>query len=125
MAAAVDTDSAVRLSGLTDPLLLGSIDDRMIATMRLMLALLALLSTYIDPGETTHYVAATYAVLALYLAYSITLCTLTVRRRRTIPATGAYWADVALACRCPQDVLRAILDSSKSRVRRRMSPPVP
>jgi len=110
---------------LSDPLRLWSIDDRLIAARRLMLALVALLSTYIDPGETTHYVAATYAVLALYLAYSITLCTLTVRRRRTIPATGAYWADVALACRCPQDVLRAILDSSKSRVRRRMSPPVP
>lgn len=79
---------------LADPLLLGSIDDRMIAAMRLMLALLALLSTHIDPGETTYYVAATYAVLALYLAYSITLCTLAVRRRRTIPATVAYWADV-------------------------------
>src|SRR5712691_89060 len=74
--------------------ILGAIDDRMIAAMRLMLALLALLSTYIDPGETTHYVAATYVVLALYLAYSITLCTLAVRRRRTIPATVAYWADV-------------------------------
>jgi len=79
---------------LTDPLILGSIDDRMIAAMRLMLALLALLSTYIDPGETTHYVAATYTVLAFYLAYSITLCTLAVRRRPTIPATVAYWADV-------------------------------
>jgi len=66
----------------------------MIAAMRLMLALLALLSTHIDPGETTHYVAATYTVLAFYLAYSITLCTLAVRRRPTIPATVAYWADV-------------------------------
>ena len=64
------------------------------AAMRLMLALLALLSTHIDPGETTHYVAATYTVLAFYLAYSITLCTLAVRRRPTIPATVAYWADV-------------------------------
>jgi signal transduction histidine kinase len=69
-------------------------DDRVIAVMRLMLALLALLSTYIDPAETTHYVVATYAVLALYLAYSITLCTLAVRRPGTIPATVAYWADV-------------------------------
>src|SRR5438105_4226078 len=66
----------------------------MIAAMRLMLALLALLSTYIDPGETTHYVAATYTVLAFYLVYSITLLTLAVRRRPTIPATVAYWADV-------------------------------
>src|SRR6185295_8687851 len=70
------------------------IDDRMIAAMRLMLALLALLSTYIDPGETTHYEAATYTVLAFYLAYSITLLTLAVRRRSTVPPTVAYWADV-------------------------------
>ena len=79
---------------LTDPLRRGAIDERMIAAMRLMLVLLALLSTYIDPAETTHYVAATYAVLAFYLAYSITLLTLAVRRRLTIPATVAYWADV-------------------------------
>src|SRR6516162_9254529 len=81
-------------SMLTDPLLRGAIDERMIAAMRLMLALLALLSTYIDPAETTHYLAATYTVLALYLAYSIALLTLAVRRRSTIPATVAYWADV-------------------------------
>src|SRR5262247_1321002 len=79
---------------LTDPLRRGAIDERMIAAMRLMLALLALLSTYIDPGETTHYVAATYTVLAFYLTYSITLLTLAVRRRSIIPATVAYWADV-------------------------------
>src|SRR6266852_3005292 len=79
---------------LTDPLLRGAIDERMIAAMRLMLALLALLSTYIDPAETTHYVAATYTVLAFYLAYSIMMLTLAVRRRSTVPAAVAYWADV-------------------------------
>jgi len=82
------------VSTLTDPVVLGSMDDRVIAAMRLMLALLALLSTYIDPSETTHYVVATYAVLALYLAYSIVLCTLAVRRRPSIPATITYWADI-------------------------------
>src|SRR2546427_4957296 len=79
---------------LTDPLLRGAIDERMIAAMRLMLALLALLSTYIDPAETTHYVAATYTVLAFYLAYSITLLTLAVRRRSSISATVGFWAEV-------------------------------
>ncbi len=54
---------------MTDPLRRGAIDERMIAAMRLMLVLLALLSTYIDPAETTHYVAATYVVLVFYLAY--------------------------------------------------------
>jgi len=52
---------------LTDPLLLGAIDDRMIAVMRLMLALLALLSTYIDPAETTSYVVTTYTVSSGWL----------------------------------------------------------
>jgi signal transduction histidine kinase len=79
---------------LTDPLRRGAIDEGMIAAMRLMLVLLAVLSTAIDPAETTHYVAATYTVLAFYLAYSLTLLTLAVRRRLTIPATVAYWADV-------------------------------
>src|SRR5437016_1153743 len=82
------------MSMSTDPLIRGAIDERMIAAMRLMLALLALLSTSIDPAETTHYLAATYTVLAFYLAYSIALLTLAVRRRSTIPATVAYWADV-------------------------------
>jgi signal transduction histidine kinase len=84
------------VSVLTDPLTLGSMDDRVIAVMRLMLALLALLSAYINPdvAEVTHYVAATYAVLACYLAYSLVLCILAVRRRFTIPVTVAYWADL-------------------------------
>jgi signal transduction histidine kinase len=80
---------------LTDPLLRGAIDERMVAAMRLMLALLALLSTHIDPAETTHYVAATYTVLAFYLAYSIALLTLVVHRCSPIPNTVVYWADVA------------------------------
>jgi signal transduction histidine kinase len=79
---------------LTDLLIHGAIDKRMIAAMRLMLTLLALLSTYIDPGETTHYVAATYTVLTLYLAYSITLLTLAIRRRCTIPAAVVCWLDI-------------------------------
>ncbi len=99
------------MSTLTDAMVLGSMDDRVIAAMRLMLALLALLSTYIDPSETTHYVVATYAVLALYLVYSIVLCTLAVRRRPSIPATKSacparrtirseceWWANWFLLC---------------------------
>jgi len=68
----------------------------MVAVMRLMLTLLALLSTYINPdvAETTHYATATYTILALYLAYSITLLMLTVRRRSPTPYAMAYWADV-------------------------------
>ena len=94
---------------LTDPLVLGSMDERVIAAMRLMLALLALLSTYIDPAETTHYVTATYAVLAFYLVYSIVLCTLAVRRRQPISATVAYWADVGWSI--------ILIASSKGRAR--------
>ena len=84
------------VSVLTDAVLRGAIDERMVAAMRLMLVLLALLSTYINPdvAETTHYVVATYTVLALYLAYSLILLTLTVRRRSLTPSARAYWADV-------------------------------
>src|SRR5262245_5823 len=84
------------VSELTDPVIRGAIDERMVAAMRLMLALLALLSTYINPdvAETTHYVVATYTVLACYLAYSLILVTLTFRRRALTPSALAYWADV-------------------------------
>ena len=51
------------MSMLTDPLLRGAIDERMIAAMRLMLALLALLSTYIDPGETNATFRQTFALV--------------------------------------------------------------
>jgi hypothetical protein len=79
---------------LTDPLLRSARDERMSASMRLVLVLVALLSTPIDLAKTTHAEAATSTVLALSLAYSLTLVTLAVRRCATIPATVAYWADV-------------------------------
>src|SRR5215467_6413269 len=79
---------------VTDPLLRGAIDERTIAVMRLMLVLLALLSTYIDPAETTHYEAATYTVLVVYLAYSLALVMRAARGRAPLHATLAYWADV-------------------------------
>ena len=84
------------MSTLTDPLVLGAMDVRVIAVMRLVLALLALLSAYINPdvAEVTHYVTATYAILACYLAYSLVLCILAVRRHLTISVTVAYWADL-------------------------------
>src|SRR5262252_2416957 len=84
------------VSVLTKPLTLRSMDDRVIAAMRLMLALLALLSAYSNPdvAEVTHYVAAAYAILVCYLAYSLMLCLLAVRRRFTLPVTVAYWADL-------------------------------
>jgi hypothetical protein len=64
------------------------------AAMRLVLVLVALRSTSIDPARTTHAEAATSTVLARALAYSLTLVTLAVRCRATIPATVASWADV-------------------------------
>jgi hypothetical protein len=75
----------------TDPLLRSARDARMSAAMRLVLVLVAVLSTSIDPAETTHAEAATSTVLALSLASSLTLVTLAVRLCATIPATVAYW----------------------------------
>jgi hypothetical protein len=68
-------------------------DAHMIAAMRLILAALALLITYIDPSEPSYYVAATYTTLALYVVYSMTLFVCTWRRCPLV-LTRAHWIDV-------------------------------
>ncbi|MGE3536482.1 MAG: GAF domain-containing sensor histidine kinase [Candidatus Tectimicrobiota bacterium] len=78
----------------TNPLVFGAMDVRVIAVMRLMLALLALLSTYVDPVDTTHYVDATYTVLGLYLCYSLSLCCAPVRQHPLLARVPAYWLDI-------------------------------
>ncbi|MBI3326543.1 MAG: histidine kinase, partial [Nitrospinae bacterium] len=71
-----------------------SIDDRMIAAMRLVLAASALLITYMDPLEPSRLVAVTYAALLLYTAYSGVLYALALRRTSFIPAEITHWVDV-------------------------------
>jgi signal transduction histidine kinase len=74
---------------------IGSMDDRMIASLRLVLASAALLTTYIDPSEPAHAAGLTYATLVLYIVYSTALLMLTARRHPFVPTTSAHWVDVA------------------------------
>lgn len=74
---------------------LGSVDNRMIAAMRLTLASSALLVVYIDPSEPVRYAAITYAALTLYIVYSAILYIMVLYRRLCSLITVAHWIDVA------------------------------
>jgi signal transduction histidine kinase len=74
-----------------------TVDDRIIAVMRLILALSALLVTIVDPSEPDRLVAITYTALSLYTIYSVALYLL-VQRFQAIQAVfrkWSHWADVA------------------------------
>lgn len=73
-----------------------TVDDRIIAVMRFILALSALLVTIIDPSEPDRLVAVTYVALSLYTIYSAALYIL-VQRFQLIQAVirkWTHWADV-------------------------------
>jgi signal transduction histidine kinase len=73
-----------------------TVDDRIIAVMRFILALSALLITIVDPSEPDRLVAITYAALTLYTIYSATLY-VTVQRFQAFQARirkWTHWADV-------------------------------
>src|SRR5215468_1596691 len=74
---------------------LESVDDRMISLMRLILALSALLITYIDPSEPDRLVAVTYGALVIYSIYSGILYYLSLRGVRRPPLSISHWIDVA------------------------------
>lgn len=71
-----------------------SVDDRMIAAMRLLLALAALVVIYIDPSEPNRYVTATYTALTLYVVYSTALWVCAWRRALHALTAMAHWIDV-------------------------------
>src|SRR5215212_9223255 len=74
-----------------------TVDDRIIAVMRFILALSALLITIVDPSEPDRLVAITYAALSLYTIYSAALYVI-VQRFQTFQAAirrWTHWADVA------------------------------
>ena len=81
-------------ASLPPTLALGSMDDRMIAAMRLTLASSALLVVYIDPSEPARHIALTYMALALYILYSVILYALTLHRSPFFLLTTAHWIDV-------------------------------
>lgn len=75
----------------------GSVEDRMISGMRLVLASSALLIILLDPVEPDRLVPVTYAALVLYSLYSAVVCGLVWRSREFTQRIQAwsYWADVA------------------------------
>lgn len=72
---------------------LDSVDDRMIALMRLTLAVSALLIIYIDPFEPDRFVVPTYISLVVYVFYSLVIVVLSLYQRA--PYLIAPWIDVA------------------------------
>ena len=66
----------------------------MVAAMRLLLALSALLVIYIDPSEPDRFVTVTYATLALYSLYSGLLYYGAGAGRRLLPFGDSPWVDV-------------------------------
>lgn len=73
---------------------LESVDDRMISLMRLILALSALLITYIDPSEPDRLVAVTYGALVVYSVYGGILYYLSFRGSPRLPLSISHWIDV-------------------------------
>jgi len=73
---------------------LESVDDRMISLMRLILALSALLITYIDPLEPDRLVAVTYGALVVYSVYGAILYYLSLRGGPRLPLSISHWIDV-------------------------------
>lgn len=73
---------------------LESVDDRMISLMRLILALSALLITYIDPLEPDRLVAVTYGSLLIYSVYGAILYYLSLRGGPRLPLSISHWIDV-------------------------------
>jgi signal transduction histidine kinase len=73
---------------------LASVDDRMISLMRLILALSALLITYIDPLEPDRLVALTYGALVVYSVYGGILYYLSYRGGPRLPLSISHWIDV-------------------------------
>jgi signal transduction histidine kinase len=73
-----------------------TIDSRMVAVMRTVLAFSALLITYIDPSEPDRFVFETYLALILYSLYSLIIYLLVIRQSQFIRnfLNVSHWADV-------------------------------
>jgi signal transduction histidine kinase len=71
-------------------------EGRMITSMRLVLAVAALVITNIDPTEPSRFATVTYTTLALYVLYSLALHLLTLRGRRfpVLLQYSLHWIDV-------------------------------
>jgi hypothetical protein len=82
------------VSSASHALLIEDIDGRMIAVIRVIIAVAALLITYIDPFSPDRFVVGTYVMLLLYLAYSSLFSIGATRQYLRLPGTVMYWIDV-------------------------------
>jgi signal transduction histidine kinase len=74
--------------------LLASIDDRLICSVRLILACSALVIIFIDPSEPNRLVFVTYSALFFYVAYSGLLYLLARRSSPFVGSRSIHWIDV-------------------------------
>lgn len=81
-------------SGSREWMVLESVDDRMVALMRLILAASALIIIFIDPSEPDRLVAVTYGVLVVYTIYSAVVYISSLRRSSMLPNRFAHWVDI-------------------------------
>jgi len=87
---------SIQPSTPTSTTAIATVDDRIIALMRFVLAFSALLITIVDPSEPDRLVTVTYAALSLYTIYSATLYMLVQRFQafQTVIRRWTHWADV-------------------------------
>jgi signal transduction histidine kinase len=71
-----------------------SVDIRMVALMRCMLALSALLVVAFDPTEPLRFDRGTYVALLAYCVYSVLLCIATIDGHEIVPPRSQHWIDV-------------------------------
>lgn len=77
---------------------IGSVDARMIAVMRCVLAVSALVIIALDPSEPGRLVALTYATVLTYLAWSLASLWLASRRPpQPLPPRHEHWVDVGFS----------------------------
>lgn len=70
------------------------VDASMVALMRCLLALSALLILGFDPAGPFGYDTGIYAGLVAYCLYSVALCIAVIARRTPIPPRAQHWIDV-------------------------------
>src|SRR5688572_30392550 len=71
-----------------------TVDARMLALVRCVLAYSALVIIYIDPSEPTRLVEVTYASLAAYCGYSTLIAYASWREEWPSPDRIFHWADI-------------------------------
>ena len=80
---------------LSPPFSKRGIDSRMIATVRLLLALWGVVVIYIDPPEPNRLKGLIYLTLLGYCVYSVVIYFLSVRRSPILPFKSLHWIDLA------------------------------